>query len=150
MLPFMLKRVWANTGLCLLESGRWSFAANRRTDFMWRDASLATRKSWNATRCRDCASALPTSSAESRAILCPLHIFACPGIDFNLLTGLNEQRGLNGDTGLQSDRLLDIVGRISPDAFRRIGNLQHDAGGQFDGDSLVFDKCNCNWRILDQ
>ena len=45
-----------------------------------------------------------------------------------------------GDAGFDGDGLLDVVGRIAADAFRRVGHGQDHAGRQFDGHRFVFDE----------
>src|SRR5437016_5400244 len=122
MLLSMRKRVWANIGLCWLASGRLKYTANPKMGFTCNGASQATKMSWNATPSPDCVFALLTSLANLQVKLeifgglSPLHVFACARIHFDLLPGLDEEWGLDGDAGFQGDRLLDVVGRIAADA----------------------------------
>jgi len=48
------------------------------------------------------------------------HVFPRARIDFHLFTGLDEQRSLNRDAGLQGHGFLDIVRRIAANASRRV------------------------------
>src|SRR5207248_8414476 len=75
---------------------------------------------------------LETTETRSALVsLRPLHVFAGAGIDFDPFAGLDEERRLDGDAGLQNDRLLDIVGGVPADSVRGIGDLQNNAGRQF-------------------
>jgi hypothetical protein len=85
-----------------------------------------------------------------RLKLRPLHVLARASIDFDLFAGLDEERGLHRDAGFQKDRLLDVVGGISTDAFGRVGNRQHDAGGQLDRNSFVSDERDRDGAIFNQ
>ena len=75
---------------------------------------------------------LETTETRSALVsLRPLHVFAGAGIDFDPFAGLDEERRLDGDAGLQNDWLLDIVGGVPADSVRGIGDFQNDAGRQF-------------------
>src|ERR1051325_11698085 len=76
----------------------------------------------------------------SKINLSTFHVFPGTGINFNPFAGLDEKRGLNGDACLQYDWLLDVVGRITANSFRGIGNLQDDARRQLNGNGLILDR----------
>lgn len=85
-----------------------------------------------------------------RLKLRPLHVLARASIDFDLFAGLDEERRLHRDAGFQKNRLLDVVGGIAADAFRRVRDGQHDAGGQLDGNSFVRDEGDRDRAIFNQ
>lgn len=80
----------------------------------------------------------------------PFHVFAGAGVDLDLFAGLDEEGSLNGDTGFDDHGFLDVVRRVTADAFGGIGDGEDDAGGKFDGDGFFLDESDGDRGVFDQ